>query len=314
MGKGARTRAGKAPLTITTVAVSTALLAACATPTPPPLPPPPPPPPPPPVEVERVPFRPLPPGGAAYVMEIPQRDQLGQRQTVNRDLTNDEIVWHFRSAWNVAALNCTSSQYDPILAGYSAFISDHSRALRQVNNRIDAVYRREIGNRRQAIRAREAEMTAVYNFFALPPARAGFCRAALDIANRAIVAPPEDGIAFAMANFAQIEAPFEQFFVEYERYQQLSADWDAQYGERYGASQPGWVAAQEARWNGAEPQSADSGPAATLSEPVAASGAVTDPETGVAVPVVPVQENFVSQPVTQPIASDEEGSGSGSQQ
>lgn len=303
-------RAGRkssaAPLKITTVAVAIAVLGACATV--PEAPPPPPPPPPPPVE--RIPYRPLPPGGASYVMEIPGKNLFGKRQTVNRGLSGDETVWHFRSAWNVAALNCVAAQYQPILTAYSTYISVHADALGEVNDRIEAEYRREAGARRAGILARQSHMTSVYNFFALPPARSGFCRAALDISNRAIAAPPTDPIQFAKDNFDQIEEPFETFFEEYEQYQRASAEWDARYGAQYGPSQPGWVAVQQARANGIAVPSVGDSPASTLAAPTGPAGAVTDPATGLAVPVVPVDEGFVSQPVTQPVAQDDSDGGS----
>ena len=243
-------------------------------------------------------------------MEIPARDASGVRRTINTGLSDDESVWHFRSAWNVAALNCTAAQYQPILTAYSGYISDHARNLKRVNDRIEARYRRENGGRRAGIFAREEHMTAVYNYFALPPARAGFCRAALDISNRYLATPPSDPVAFATANFPVVQAPFEVFFNDYERYQQLSAQWDAQYGERYGQSQPGWVAVQEARRANVSVPSVGGNPAATLAQPSYITAEMPDAETGAEVPVVPVQENFVSQPVTQPVASDDAGSGS----
>ncbi|WP_255573962.1 hypothetical protein [Erythrobacter sp. SCSIO 43205] len=288
-----------APIKITTLAIATSLVAACAAPAPPPPPPPPPPP-----AVERIPYRPLPPGGASYVMVIPGRDANGVRQTINRGVSADESVWHFRSAWNVAALNCTAPQYQPILDAYSAYISDHARGLKRVNDRIEADYRRKNGGRRPGILAREAHMTSVYNFFALPPARAGFCRAALDVSNRYLSSPPSDPVVFANANFAALETPFDAFFNEYESYQQLSARWDADYGDRYGASQPGWVAVQEARRNGVSVPSVGDDPTTTLAQPAYVTAEMPDAQTGAEVPVIPVQENFVSQPVTQPVTSD----------
>lgn len=213
-------------------------------------------------------------------MDIPQRGADGKYLTINRQLTEDELVWHFRSGWNVAALNCTAPQYQPILDGYSAFIKDHARSLKRLNDRIDAVYRREIGSRRAAIRAREAQMTSVYNFWALPPVRAGFCSAALDISSRALAAPPSDPVAFAKTNFDQLEAPFETFFAEYQAYRQLSAQWDAEYGQQYGSSQPGWVAAQSERASGTS---------------VVTDRASGDSATG--------QGNFVSQPVVEPYSN-----------
>jgi hypothetical protein len=240
-------------------------------------------------------------------MEIPRRNAMGQRQTVNLGITDDERVWHFRSAWNVAALNCNTAQYDPILAAYSDYISKHQRALGQVNERIDRTYRQQLGARRAGMLAREERMTAVYNFFALPPARARFCRAALDVSNRYLLAPV-DPLAFATDNFALIEEPFELFFQEYEQYQRDSAAWDARWGDMFGPSQPGWVAVREAQAKGIPvPTAGMSDPAATLANPSVAAEMVIDPATGMAVPVVPVQENVVSQPVVEPVASGEDG-------
>ncbi|QUL39415.1 hypothetical protein KDC96_08775 [Erythrobacter sp. JK5] len=236
-------------------------------------------------------------------MNIPSVGADGKRLTVNRGLTEDETVWHFRSGWNVAALNCTAPQYAPITDAYRAYITDHARALKRVNDRIDAIYNRELGARRAGIVAREGEMTQVYNFFALPPARRGFCATMLDLSNRALAAPPSDPIAFALANFPLLEAPFDTFFDEYEQYEQQSSEWDRRYGALYGPSQPGWVAVQRARSAG-DPNVPTPGmgdPAATLAAPAAASTLVADPDTGNEIPVVPVNENFVSQPVVEPI-------------
>ncbi len=275
-------------LAITTLAASGAMLAACATPAPPP--PPPPPPSPPPAVVEAVPYRPLPPGGAHYVMEIPARGPDGRRLTVNTALSDDQLVWNLRSAWNVAALNCLSPEYEPILQGYRTFLTRNVRPLKAVNDRIEKSYGSRHKVRRDAIVARDGYTTQVYNFFAEPAARAEFCRAALDMSNRALAAPSNDPLAFARENFEGLLAPFDKFFDEYEAYQRASAEWDAKWGEMFGASQPGWVAVQQAR-------------AGIATEPSQTTvQTVIDPETGLPVPVIPVKEGVLSQPVVQPIA------------
>lgn len=271
---------------ITAITIGAGALAGCATPAPPP---PPPPPPPPAAVVEAVPYRPLPPGGAYYVMNVPARGADGRRVTVNSNLSDDQLVWNLRSAWNVAALNCLAPEYQPILDGYRAFLTQNVKGLKTVNDRIEKSYTSRYRVRRDAIVARDGYTTQVYNFFAEPAARAGFCRAALDVANRAIAAPPTDPLAFAQANFSVLMVPFETFFDEYEAYQQASAQWDAQWGALYGASQPGWVAVQQHR-------------AGIASVPAApAAQTVIDPVTGLAVPVIPVTEGVTSQPVVQPI-------------
>jgi hypothetical protein len=282
-------------LTITVVAGGAALLAACATPAPPPAPPPPPPPPP---VVEAVPYRPLPPGGAHYVMNLPPRGPDGRRVTVNSGVSNDHLVWHLRSAWNVAALNCLAPEYEPILEGYRGFLTKNARTLKAVNDRIEAEYLKKHKTKRAAAVARDGLVTQVYNFFALPAARAGFCRAALDMSNRALAGPASDPLTFARTNFDGLLIPFETFFDEYEAYQRASAEWDAKWGAQYGPSQPGWVVVQEARASGQ--------PVPSVID-LAGQGVnvqtVIDPVTGQAVPVVPVNEGVTSQPVVQPIDS-----------
>ncbi|MGY6552760.1 MAG: hypothetical protein ACXIT4_12855 [Erythrobacter sp.] len=275
-----------------------AALAACTKPAPPP-----PPPPPAPQVVEAVPYRPLPPGGAAYVMQLPSRGPDGKWITVNSNLNDDRLVWHMRSAWNVAALNCLASEYTPILEGYSAFLRNNTRTLKAVNDRIEKTYSDSYRVRRDAMVARDGDSTMVYNFFANPAVRAGFCRAALDVSNRYLAADKPTPLAFATENFRTFLIPLEQFFDEYEQYQRASADWDAKYGAMYGASQPGWVAVQQARASGEQV------PVATAFAAAGQTQIVIDPETGAAIPVIPVDEGFVSQPVVEPIALPQAGSG-----
>lgn len=264
-------------------------------PVPPPLPPvPPPPPPPPPPRVEAVPYRPIPPGGAAYVMEIPPVGPDGRRQTVNIGLNDNDTLWHFRSGWNVAALNCLDAEHQPILDGYGAFLRTFSRKLSATNTAIDAQFRRQYSTRNEAVKARETYMTAVYNYFALPPARADFCNVALQFSNEFLATPPSDVNQFAATNLARIDAVFEQFFRSYDQYRIDSAAWDTRYGAQYGASQPGYVAVHSI----GEPSVGASLTASTAPE---LAGEVVDPDTGARIPVLPVDENTVTTPVVQPV-------------
>lgn len=273
-------------LATSTLAAAGTLLAACATPAPPPPPPPraaaP--------VVEAVPYRPVPPGGAYYVMDLPQRGADGRRVTVNSNLGDDQLIWNLRSAWNVAALNCLTPEYEPILDGYRALLTRNVKSLKAVNDRIEKTYTSRFRVRRDAIVARDGYTTQVYNFFAEPGARSGFCRAALAMSNEALAAPPADLLGFARTNFDGLLLPFEAFFNEYEAYQQASAAWDDKWGAVYGASQPGWLAVQDARASG-------------VIVPSVAVQTVTDPVTGRQVPVIPVTEGVVSQPIVEPVAS-----------
>ena len=282
---------GKARVAATILGVS--LLAACATKAPPPPPPPPPPP------VEIIPYRPLPPSGATYTMIMPPLGPDGRHLTVLRGLNDDQRLWYFRSAWNVAALNCIGPEFQPILDGYGAFLKNNVKTLKAVNQRIDKEFRSNYPNGSEAIKTREKLMTSVYNFFALPPARAGFCQAAMQVSAMSAAMPKPDAMVLS-ANFPLFEAPFEAFFTAYDQYQRDAAAWDVRYGARYGASQPGYVAVQAARLKGV-PQVGQSNTLTTIPITLPQAGAVTDQETGAQIPVIPVPKEPAGIPVVQPV-------------
>lgn len=269
-------------------------LAACATPAPPSPPPPPPPPPPPQVAAEIVPYRPIPPGGASYVMDLPTLGPDGRRMTVNSNLDEDGTLWHFRSAWNVAALNCLDPEHEAILGGYGAFLRQNARLLTATNNAIDVRFRREHSSRNNAVKAREAYMTQVYNYFALPPARGDLCNVVLAVANDYTLTAPADPKQFAALNMPRIEAVYQEFFRQYEQYRVASSAWDVRYGSRYGASQPGYVAV----YGSGGPSVGSS--LVNLNAPIAAN-AVVDPQTGARIPVTPAADQAITTPVVQPV-------------
>lgn len=276
-------------------ALSVTVLAACATPAPPPPPPAPPPPPPPPV-VEAVPYRPIPPGGAPYAVSLPVKGADGYRVRMNRDLSAHDALWHFRSAWNVAALNCTGVEHQPIVDGYAAFIKKYDPALDRANAAIDQRYRSEKGGRTQGIRAREEFMTQLYNYLAMPPARSGFCTTALEVASEFVTNAPDDIATVSATNLERFDAVLHRFFDDYEQYQIASAEWDAKYGALYGASQPGYLAVHGA-----------GGPAlaANTTDPARQNlNAVIDPETGARIPVSPGTEATFATPVVQPLPTN----------
>jgi hypothetical protein len=242
---------------------------------------------------EVVPYRPIPPGGASYTMELPPLGPDGQRITINNNLDEDGMLWHFRSAWNVAALNCLDAEHQPILDGYGKFLRQNAKVLTATNNAIDARFRKEHGTRNAAVKAREAYMTQVYNYFALPPVRADLCNVLLAVSTDFAAAETGDPKQFAAANMPRIESVYQEFFRQYERYQVASAAWDSQYGARYGSSQPGYVAVYGA-----------GGPSVgtalvNLNAPVP-TDQVLDPATGARIPVIPAIEGA---PVVQPVPS-----------
>ena len=232
-------------------------------------------------------------------MDIPGKDVFGNRMTVNSMLGTDQAVWHFRAGWNVAALNCMRPEHAPILDAYGAMLREESATLSAANTAVDRMFReQQEGDRRAALLARETQSTALYNYFATPPARRYFCATALEIANEYINTPPADFQQFALTGLQRYESAFDQFFTDYEAYQTASAEWDARYGAQYGQSQPGWIALY-----GTPAQRLAAGlPVEPLmpADPVA----VPDEDTGATIPVIPVQEDSTRQPVVQPLPGE----------
>ena len=241
----------------------------CATPPPPP-PPPAPAPTPTAAAVEPAPYRPLPPLGAAYDMELPPLGPNGLRVTVNSDLDRDATLWHFRSAWNVAALNCQGGDRDTIVEAYGRYLKRFKTVLDRTNTALEKRYQAEFPEARDALKARETYMTRVYNYFAMPPVRADFCHVMTAMARESLAAPVTDPWDHSAAWLPRAEAAFQEFFRVYQQYQVNSAAWDARWGELFGHTQPGYVAVHGGK---------DAGEPKVVRE-------VIDPDTGVPIPVI----------------------------
>lgn len=195
-----------------------ALLASCAAP-PPPAPPPPP---------AAIPSRPVPPGGASLTTPIPPKDAYGLRQTVNAGISKAQTTWNMRSAYNVAALNCSGSQYASILDGYKRFIRTHEKGLLATYKAVDAEWRGRFGS--SFVRERESYSTRVYNYFALPPVLPGFCNEMVGVAAESGSVPSSDLDGFSARSLGRVEGVFEKFYQDFEQYQKNAAAWDATYG------------------------------------------------------------------------------------
>lgn len=187
-----------------------------------------------------IPARPVPPMGAVASMPIPAVDASGVRQTVNANLTPAQKTWNLRSAMNVAALNCAGAKYAPILGAYKALLGTHARSLAATNRAVEKEFRDRYGAASYLAR-RDAYMTKVYNYFALPPARPDFCDAALVVGSELLTVAPGGLDNFAALALPRIEQVFENFFRAFERYKVEVAAWDAQYGSMFGIGQGGYT-------------------------------------------------------------------------
>jgi len=196
-----------------------AALSACA-PKPVPAPPPPP--------RVAIPPMPYPPMGASPNLTVPPVDTAGVRRTINVGITDPQKTWNLRSAYNVAALNCMRPEHAQIVVNYRTFLKNNARKLTSVNEAIDRDFKARYGNSAY-IRPREAYMTQVYNYFALPPTLPAFCDAALAISNEALTVKPADLDGFAAAGLARLDRVFLDFFNSYDQYRADLAAWEARY-------------------------------------------------------------------------------------
>jgi hypothetical protein len=160
-------------------------------------------------------------------MHVPPINAAGMRQTVNAGVGPDQLVWNFRSAFNVAALDCMSGQHTAILENYKLFLKAHAKRLAAANRGVDKQF--NVASGRAAIHAREAYMTQVYNFYALPPTLPGFCDAVLAMSTELTSVPPGKLDDFVAANQPRLDRVFLDFFNSYDQYRNDLAAWKARY-------------------------------------------------------------------------------------
>lgn len=175
-----------------------------------------------------IPPRPQPPLGVTGGVVIPPMDAFGRRDTVNRNISTSQVVWNFRSALNVAALNCLGPDYSLLVDNYGAMLKRHARALSAANRGVEQRFRDEYGAR--YVMPRESYMTKVYNYFAFPPTMPELC----DVANRlsfgVTVVDPAEFESFATQGLAELDEVLISFYNEFEAWRAAVADWEETYG------------------------------------------------------------------------------------
>ncbi|WP_152414452.1 hypothetical protein [Blastomonas sp. AAP53] len=184
--------------------------------------------PPPPPVVVAPPRMPTPPSNSMTAMTVPALRADGLRDTPMRDIDDNEKLWYFRSALNVAALNCQNPQHFRIADDYNLFLKTHKRELDRVNKIVEDKYRKRYGS--GYARIRDTENTQVYNFFAFPPVKSDFCNAALVLGQEAAALPSKDLVAFGARALPSLEGVFDRFYASYESYQTDLQRWIALYG------------------------------------------------------------------------------------
>lgn len=186
-----------------------------------------------------VPPQPQPPVGASTNLVPPPIDASGVRRTINTGISAAQTTWNLRSAYNVAALNCLDPKYAQIVINYRAFLKTHAKKLTAVNKTVDQEFKARYGN--AFVAPREAYMTQVYNYFALPPTQPPFCDAVLAMSNEAATVPSADLDSFAARSLPALEVVFLQFYRSYDQYRTDLAAWQGKYMASAGPALPASV-------------------------------------------------------------------------
>lgn len=179
------------------------------------------------------PERPVPPLGAVTNMYIPPADEVsGQRLTPNSNISEMATIWHFRSAFNVAALSCVPPTYVSVTDYYAAFLINLKGPLARVNTAMDNEFKARYpgAGANGALRIRDTQSTDIYNYFSLPPVTKQFCELMLSKAPAAAVLTEDQLYAFSKQTLDEIDAIYIKFYEDYEDYQRRLAEWEALYG------------------------------------------------------------------------------------
>jgi hypothetical protein len=183
-----------------------------------------------------VPPQPQPPIGAPANLVVPPLDAMGVRHTINVGISTAQTTWNLRSAYNVAALNCLEPKHAQIVVNYRAFLRAQAKKLTAVNKAVDQEFKTRYGN--GFVPPREAYMTQVYNYFALPPTLPAFCDAALVMSNEAATVPSSELDSFAARTLPMLERVFLEFYRSYDQYRVDLAGWQRKYMASAGPALP----------------------------------------------------------------------------
>lgn len=155
------------------------------------------------------------PAGASESLQLPPRLADGSFATPNRNLAPAAAIWHLRTGLNVAALSCRGPSEAQLLDGYHHFLAAYRPQLASAQRAV-AVSHGTVG-------AFDAAMTRLYNYWALPPAQAGFCVAAAQVMADAAHVDAAALPGFAVQAVATLDRPFNEFFSAYAAWRDARA-------------------------------------------------------------------------------------------
>ncbi|MES2754845.1 MAG: hypothetical protein V4659_09290 [Pseudomonadota bacterium] len=143
-------------------------------------------------------------------LRVPPRLPDGSYATPNRLASPAAAVWHLRAGLNVAALSCRGSDEAALVAGYNALLATHRAEFAAAYRALTSEY----GN----AAAFDGAMTALYNYYALPPAQPGLCTTALALLAEAASIPPGSLAAFTPGALARLDQPYVALFAAQEQW------------------------------------------------------------------------------------------------
>lgn len=181
------------------------------------------------VVVPVIPSIPYPPAGAAATLVIPPLGFDGVRATPNRNLSKENIIWHLRSALNVAALSCQGPVWGQIATNYNLMLKNHKSRFTQTDKAVDAEFKKEYPGQ-NALRVRDTKLTELYNYFALPPVKQQYCDTALAKTTEIVAIPSTALPEYSTGALIDIDGIFIRFFDAYAQYERDLADWNQKYG------------------------------------------------------------------------------------
>ena len=165
---------------------------------------------------------PRPPAGSGPGLTVPEPGSDGRYVTINSGISEQEALWHVRSALNVAALSCRGQP------GGAALVKHYNVLLVQRRAVLARAYAAETGRFATAGKgAIDAHLTRLYNFFALPSAQPGFCAAAVEVADHVDTVPPAGLPRYAAGALDRLEAPILDYYRAYGVYRRQLAAWNA---------------------------------------------------------------------------------------
>lgn len=130
------------------------------------------------------------------------------------------LVWNFRAALNVAALQCDLAQSLLTVPNYNAMLTDHRVELKSAFDTLDRYYVRTKKSRPAGQTAFDQYNTRIYSAFSTVGGQYTFCVAAHAVGRDAVFAPRGGLLGVAQARITELKSSLatsgEQFFPGYQ--------------------------------------------------------------------------------------------------